>query len=160
MNDALAIVSLQSSHAAALAELFDRIAADEASHFFHPHPFDAVTAQELCTRPRRDLYFAVDDGARFVAYGMLRGFDEGFAIPSLGIYVAPEWRGRGAARALMEHLHAAARDAGAPSIRLKVYPDNGAAISLYEALGYVFDPELDASGQRVGRLALPAVSAR
>ena len=92
----------------------------------------------------------VDD--RFQAYGMLRGWDEGFSVPSLGIYVAQELRGSGAARLMMEHLHVTARLSGAKRIRLKVYPDNLPAYKLYVSLGYQFpDPPGD-EDQLVGIL--------
>ena len=154
MTDALQVVRLQPAHANALAQLFETIACDEDAHFFHPHAFDARTAKRICSHTGHDLYFAIVVGGRFEGYGMLRGFDEGFAIPSLGIYVARALRGRGAARVLMEHMHSVARQAGAPSIYLKVYPDNVAAVRLYESLGYVFEARLDSSGQRVGRFLL------
>ncbi len=57
-----------------------------------------------------------------VAYGMLRGWDEGYETPSLGIAVHSEWQARGVGRRMMEHLHQVARVRGAKRIRLKVYP--------------------------------------
>jgi ribosomal protein S18 acetylase RimI-like enzyme len=75
-------------------------------------------------------------GSEVLAYGMLRGWESGFEIPSLGIAVHPLHRGTGVARAFMLFLHDAARGRGARRIRLKVYPDNLAALRLYTALGY------------------------
>jgi ribosomal protein S18 acetylase RimI-like enzyme len=48
----------------------------------------------------------------------------------------------------MLYLHAEARRRGAPRIRLKVYPENTAAVELYRSLGYVF--EASERGQLVG----------
>ena len=94
---------------------------------------------------------------RFVAYGMLRGWDAGYAIPSLGIYVAREARGRGVARAMMERLHALARERGAAAVRLKVYPSNEPARRLYESLGYRFGAK--EGEQLVGLLRLDETDA-
>jgi len=85
--------------------------------------------------PRRAL-----EGGRIIAYGMLRGWSEGYAIPSLGIAVLPECRRRGVARQLMHHLHEVAADRGAASVRLTVYRENRAASLLYESFGYRLTP--------------------
>src|SRR4051812_39290224 len=122
----------------ALAALFEEIAADGSAASFHPHPFTPAQAASICERKGRDAYLALREGGRFVAYGMLRGWDEGYDVPSLGIYVARPARGRGVGRVMMERLHAAARERGAIAVRLKVYEDNVAARRLYESLGYVF----------------------
>jgi ribosomal protein S18 acetylase RimI-like enzyme len=100
----------------------------------------------------RDLYVGLFRGAELAGYGMLRGWDEGYAIPSLGIYLSPEVRGSGLARQLMRALHQAAAASGASRVRLKVYQSNTAAVRLYERLGYVFSGE--EAGQRVGLLDL------
>ena len=71
----------------------------------------------------------------------MRGWDEGFDIPSLGIAIHPEARGRGLARPFMAFLHAAAKARGATKIRLTVYNDNQRAVELYRRLGYVFEPK-------------------
>ena len=80
---------------------------------------------------------------------MLRGWDQGFAVSSLGIATHAAARGIGLGRALMLYLHAEARRRGARRIRLKVYPDNRVAVELYRTLGYVFAGELE-EGQLVG----------
>ena len=67
---------------------------------------------------------------------MLRGWDEGYTIPSLGVAAASEYRGTGLGRLMMDYLHAVARLSGAPSIMLRVYKGNEAAVQLYQRLGY------------------------
>ncbi len=87
-----------------------------------------------------------------LGYGMLRGWDDGWKIPSLGIALDPRIRGNGTGEMLMHFLHAAARRRGATKVRLKVYPDNRTAIALYKKLGYVFATE--EAGQLVGYITL------
>jgi [ribosomal protein S18]-alanine N-acetyltransferase len=55
-------------------------------------------------------------------------------IVTLG--VAPAARRRGAARALLEDLLVRARDFGIASLTLEVAEDNGAALALYQGLGF------------------------
>jgi ribosomal protein S18 acetylase RimI-like enzyme len=92
------------------------------------------------------------DGERVLAYGMLRGWDEGFEVPSLGIAVAPSERCGGLGELLMSFLETVARRRCAPRLRLTVHSENDAAISLFLKRGYVFEP---AVGERlVGYLEL------
>ncbi|MFX8397156.1 hypothetical protein ABTL72_19340 [Acinetobacter baumannii] len=46
---------------------------------------------------------------------------------------------------MMLHLHGVAVERGASQIRLRVHPDNKAALRLYLKKGYVFTGELDRS---------------
>lgn len=132
----------------ALTDFFLDLAASETSKYFHPHPFTAEEARKLCRRKGEDLYYAAIVGGRILGYGMLRGWDEGYEVPSLGIALRPGDRGIGLGRSFMVFLHAAARFRRAKRIRLKVYPDNASAVNLYKSLGYHFG---DASaGQLVG----------
>jgi ribosomal protein S18 acetylase RimI-like enzyme len=106
---------------------------------FHPHPFDDENAHRLSHYGGKDLYYLVTDGVESFAYGMLRGWDEGYEIPSLGIAVHPHKRGMKVGRMLMEFLHVAARARGCKEIMLKVYKNNTSAVKLYESLGYVLE---------------------
>ncbi|MFQ3592772.1 MAG: GNAT family N-acetyltransferase [Gemmataceae bacterium] len=133
----------------ALAEFFSQLTQAGDNRFFHPHPFTSQEAQRIVSYTGRDLYLVANDGPRIIAYGLLRGWDAGFEVPSLGIAVHPAERGSGVARAFMIYLHAAARRQGATRVRLKVYPDNAAAKRLYESLGYVFTDQ-SPDGQLVG----------
>lgn len=84
---------------------------------------------------------------------MLRGWDEGFDIPSLGIIVDPKARGYGLGKLLMIYMHYLAKSRHASAIRLKVYPQNLRAIAIYRELGYKFDDNLE-NGQYIGKLLL------
>ncbi len=126
---------------APLTDFFRAFAAGPDSAFFHPHAMTDAESRRICAYPGRDLYYAACAGGRIVAYGLLRGWDEGYAIPSLGIAIHPEARGRGLARPFMAFLHAAAKARGASKIRLTVYSDNQRAVELYRRLGYAFEPK-------------------
>lgn len=57
------------------------------------------------------------------------------------LFVAPDRRGQGVGRRLMEAAHAFARAQGAASIELDTAHTNTAAQALYESLGYERDVE-------------------
>jgi [ribosomal protein S18]-alanine N-acetyltransferase len=124
-----------------------------AEDLFHPHPFTDEQAKLLTHYSGKDLYYLFVDGVDILAYGMLRGWDEGYDVPSLGIVVHPDARGQGVGEVFMHFLHSAARKKGARKIMLKVYKENAAAYKLYLKLGYQFDGE-EQKGQLVGRLLL------
>jgi ribosomal-protein-alanine N-acetyltransferase len=116
-----------------LAQLFAGIR-DEG---FHPHPLTDAAAARVAAYGGRDVYAVLEaSDSRFVAYGMLRGWDDGFALPSLGLAVHEDCRRRGYGRLMMEWLHAEARRRGASQVRLRVAGTNGPARALYAQLGY------------------------
>ena len=63
-----------------LAELF----ADIDDEFFRPHPFTDDEAGRLANYSGRDVYSVLSDDEGPVAYGMLRGWDEGYVDPFAG----------------------------------------------------------------------------
>ena len=115
-----------------LGELLSRI----DTTYFRPHPMTAEGAKRVASVRGQDLYLLGLIGDKPVAYGMLRGWDEGYLVPSLGIGVDRDRVHQGFGRAMMLALHEAARERGATRVRLRVHPDNAAAAALYRSLGY------------------------
>ncbi len=144
----------------AIANFFQALVAGGDSQTFHPHPFTASEASQITKGlspkglPTNDIFHFGFVRREAVAYGMLRGWDEGFAEPSLGIAVHPRFRGRGLAGQMVRQLHDLARMRGATSIRLKVYRGNTVAIHFYKKLGYVLTDHDES--QWLGRLSLKA----
>lgn len=132
-------------------------AGDDAT--FHPHPFTADEAEHRCRYAGADVYAALLLSGEMIGYGMLRGWDEGYKIPSLGVAIDSRHRGRGLANLMMEYLHAAARLRGASKVRLTVYPGNTAAVRLYERLGYTLYPSGRPDGRLIGFKELQGGSA-
>ena len=132
----LEFLRLSPSWRAALGEFLEDLARGGDYANFHPHPLTADEAEARCSYRGRDLYYVAVDGQEVLGYGMLRGWDEGFEIPSLGIALSAKARGAKLGEAFMAFLHAAARRQGAKRVRLKVQRDNIRAIKLYERVGY------------------------
>jgi putative acetyltransferase len=57
-------------------------------------------------------------------------------VATIGMMVAPAWRGRGVGSALMESAIAWCRRSGVEKIELSVYPDNAGARALYAKFGF------------------------
>lgn len=135
--------------------LFAEINSDRTAAYFHPHAFDEEQARRVCDHQGQDCHVGLfDDSRKLVGYGLLRGWEEGFAIPSLGIYISPRARGTGAAATFMAALHSMSADKGALKVRLKVHGDNTIAHALYTRLGYQFSSMQ--GSQHVGLIDLPA----
>jgi ribosomal protein S18 acetylase RimI-like enzyme len=83
-----------------------------------------------------DVYLIGFLGSVPVAYGMLRGWDEGFRIPSLGIGIRDGYRDQGLGRQMMQALHDIVRERGGRRVRLRVAPGNTRARHLYDSMGY------------------------
>jgi len=127
---------IQAGDQTALSAFFFRVATSGDEQLFHPHPMTDAEAQRRASYTGADGYYVLLIGPDIAAYGMLRGWEEGYDAPSLGIAVDAGRRGLGLARTMMSYLHSAARLRGAPEIMLKVYRNNEAAVSLYRSLGY------------------------
>ncbi len=135
-----------------LGHFFERLRAQGVEGFFHPHPLTREEAAKRAAYAGRDAHCVTQAGSQLIGYGMLRGWDEGYDIPSLGIAIDAAQRGHGHGRRLMEFLHVVARERGAKRVRLKVYPENVHAVKLYRSLGYTFYGE--EGGQLEGILEL------
>jgi ribosomal protein S18 acetylase RimI-like enzyme len=139
----LEIVSIPGSGsrlAEPLGRFFQSIQASTAGEHFHPHTLDRETAARIACYAGDDLYYALVDAGGVLGYGILRGWDEGFDVPSLGIALLESARGAGLGEMLMHFLHGAARLKGAERVRLTVDEANKPALSLYRKLGYAFEP--------------------
>jgi ribosomal protein S18 acetylase RimI-like enzyme len=124
-----------------LGEFFEALASDpDTPRLFHPHPLTRAYARELCGRVgrMRDGYFLAWFAGRIVAYWMLRGWDEGYAVPSFGVAVHPLARGLRLGAAALEHAISVSRERGAEKLRLTVYRSNARALRVYRRFGFVF----------------------
>lgn len=144
-NQPIECVMLRPGREQALAHFFADLAAAGDDPFFEPHAGDVASLRALAEQPGKDLYLIFVQGNHVRAYGLLRGWNEGYAIPSLGIAVHPDARAHGLGSLVMHYLEAMARHRGARAIRLRVHKDNARAIGLYERRGYAMqDDESDA----------------
>jgi ribosomal-protein-alanine N-acetyltransferase len=128
---------VRAEHVDLLAELFERNSRPEVTSSFDPFPLDGEEARRIALGSHRDGYYVAARADSLVGFSMLRGFDEGYAIPSFGIFVDRDAHGQGVGRALTSWTVEAARRRGCPCIRLSVYATNAVALGLYVSLGFV-----------------------
>jgi RimJ/RimL family protein N-acetyltransferase len=127
-----------------LIGLFEEISLDSTLIFFSPHPFTSEKAHQIsCEYQGIDLYIGLWVENKLVGYGLLRGWDEGYSIPSLGIYLSEKVRGKGIGFKFLSSLHEMALNNGAKKVMLKVLHENEQAKKLYEKAGYIFEDKTD-----------------
>lgn len=135
----------------ALQAFLEAIDEGGETRLFSPHASDMDTLKALATGAHRDIHCLLVEGSLTVGYGLLRGWDEGFVIPSLGIAIHPLRRGRGLGNFLMEYLELLARLRGSASVRLRVLRSNTAAIALYATRGYEWQADPSDENLLIGR---------
>jgi len=106
----------------------------------------SVLAERLSEVPGAVSLLAFAEGRPAGLLNAFPGFSTFAARPLLNIHdvvVAPDFRGRGIARALMAEAETVARERGGCKLTLEVLEGNAPAKALYAALGYgdyVLDP--------------------
>lgn len=118
--------------------------------FFSPHPTDEESIARIAHQRGRDLYYLVVEDQKVLGYGFLRGWDEGYKIPGLGIAIHPSARNLGLGKVFMNFLHHLALRRGANKVRLRVHRENIKAIGLYKNLNYVFTADAEQADYLVG----------
>lgn len=136
-DNCLKIIPLSPSLCKHIVEFFRMISSNT---FFHPHPFDLKEVHKRCYYKGDNIYCALID-KEVLAYGFIRGWDEGWDDKCLGIITNPSEKRQGLGELLVRFLHIAAKRRGLKRLRLHVSPDNIPAINLYKKTGYTFSGE-------------------
>jgi ribosomal protein S18 acetylase RimI-like enzyme len=79
-------------------------------------------------------YGAIKSDGQIIAVGRIATADSWSIVTRL--FVKPSFRGKGVAKLLMNNLLAAANQDGATKIALQVDNENGAALALYQSMGF------------------------
>jgi glycosyltransferase involved in cell wall biosynthesis/GNAT superfamily N-acetyltransferase len=144
-------------HEADLSAFFRALVENGDGSLFYPHPLTAIEARRICRHAGLDQYFVATSEGRIVGYGMLRGWDEGYDIPSLGLATHPEHRNRKVAEAMMLALIQQAKHRGAKSLRLTADASRSRFIEFCQRHDFVFSPFKP--GRLVGMLDLQPAAA-
>jgi len=132
--------NLTPRHEVGLKDLFCALSADGDGNFFYPHPLTPEEARKLCRYSGLDQYFVATINGRILGYGMLRGWEEGYTIPSLGLATHPDARSQGLGEFLMRGLIQQAQNRGATQLRLTVDAGRERFINFFVRHGFVFSP--------------------
>lgn len=134
--DAIQLREIRPGDRVSLARFFIRNDVPEVVSGFDPFPLTKETAAKITSGTSRDRYYAAFLGDRVVAFSMLRGWDEGYEVPSFGIAVDIDFHGAGIGSRMTAWTVEQARRLGCIRMRLSVYGRNEAARRIYERLGF------------------------
>jgi ribosomal-protein-alanine N-acetyltransferase len=120
-----------------LEHFFENNNRPEVLRQFNPFPLSPEVARKIALDHSLDHYYVLISRSGEVAgLCMLRGWNEGFDIPSFGVIVDIQYRRLGLGRTMTEFAIAEARRLHADWLRLSVNESNRYAKSLYESLGF------------------------
>jgi RimJ/RimL family protein N-acetyltransferase len=126
----------------------------EYLRFFHVFGADEDAIAEILAARERDVYSGIFRGNALICLFMLRGWDEGFDIPSFGLVVAADCRGREVLTVALEAAKLISRFAEARRMMCKVHPENVAGTRGALRLGFVPASEEPGTGNVVYYLDL------
>jgi [ribosomal protein S18]-alanine N-acetyltransferase len=140
----------------ALSRFFDKNNSPGVTKYFHPFPLNRDSAKRVACTVHLDRYYGVFSRDQIIGFCMLRGWDQGFPIPSFGVLVDSDFRGHGVGRKLTEFCLLEASRLGCPSVRLFVYASNEVAVRIYRALDFkeVSREPCDVAGRRDEKLLM------
>jgi len=123
-----------------IKEFFKAIKGDR---FFHPFPFTDETI-DIILSAKKDIYRFIKEGEKIngekiIGMFMLRGWDEGYEIPSFGMVVHPEYRGKGLGTFMLRQAVSLCRKMECKKIRLTADKDNKVGIYMYKREGFKFN---------------------
>jgi GNAT superfamily N-acetyltransferase len=105
--------------------------------YFVPFSFEAGAIENILTNKHDDIYYGVYWGEVLTGFYMLRGFDEGYTIPSYGVYISSRFSNKGLATLTLLHAISTCKLRGIKKLMLKVHKEHTTAFDLYKKFGFV-----------------------
>jgi GNAT superfamily N-acetyltransferase len=120
-----------------LSVLFSENNLPVVTNTFLPFPLTHITAKWIACEPHPDRYYICILNDKVVGFSMLRGWEEGYSIPSFGMFIDHRFQGRGIGKVLMNLTIEEARKLGCLQMRLSVYANNLSARKIYHYAGFI-----------------------
>ena len=106
---------------------------------FHPFQDESISSlHSIITQNTKDRYYRVSFNGVWVAFFMLRGWQQGFNRPSFGLLVDHEYANKGLGKLCLQAALTECRLLGTQEIMLKVSPNNIYANKIYRDAGFEF----------------------
>lgn len=131
MRQAMSIRPLAVADAPSLCQLLEA-QTPAYIQFFTPFRFEVDHLTELLARRKRDVWMGLRWQSKLIGFFLLRGWDEGFDVPSYGVLIDESFKGYGFARLSLRVAKSIAMLRQAPRLMLKVHPQNHEAKRLFE----------------------------
>lgn len=130
------IKDIDSSFAHELTDLLT-LEENEYSKYFIPFNFDFLTIKKILSKKKEDKFFGLFIDESLIGFYMLRGFDEGYEIPSYGVWISKKYSAKGLSKLTLQHALSFCKINGIQKLLLKVHPENKIAKTTYENFGFI-----------------------
>lgn len=120
---------------AAIVSAFIRSQSPEYGRFFYAFDSDEKRIAGMLSAARKDVYAGVFWEQELVSFFMLRGWDEGYELPSLGVFVGENHRGKRLMPLMVESAKVICKLSGISKLIAKSHPDNAGLKNLLQ-LGF------------------------
>jgi len=122
-------------HASTLAKALANEKSDYLK-YFTPFEFSLQSITNIFTQMVKDKFFGIFVNEIIVGFYILRGLDEGYDIPSYGVWISSKFSNKGLSKLTLYHAFSFCRINSISKLMLKVHPENTTAKKLYESLGF------------------------
>jgi len=109
----------------------------EYSKYFIPFLYDIETISGILSKAIKDQFYGIYVKNGIAGFYMLRGFDEGYSVPSYGVWISEKYSNKGLSTFTLQHALSICKLNSIKKIMLKVHPDNIAARHIYEKHGFI-----------------------
>ena len=125
-NENLTVRPLQIEDAQVLSSLL-MAQPPEYTRFFYAFSFAADHIAKMLAERGKDVYMGLLWQDELVCFFMLRGWNEGYEVPTLGTFVAEPYRGYGFMQLTVELTKVICKLRGVSRVMYKSHPDNAPA---------------------------------
>jgi len=94
------------------------------ARFFYAFDFSEAQIADVLAKKIKDVYSGMFWRGELVGIFMLRGWDDGYDVPSFGVFVAEKYRGGAFMRISLDVAKLICRLSGAERLMATIHPDN------------------------------------
>jgi len=139
MENELKTVEIRSLQAAHASDIYNLILNSDPDYYqyFTAFALNQDVISGFLTRAKKDQYLGFFIHGKLVGFFMLRGLDEGFKIPSYGVFISENYQSFGLARLSVIYAFSFCKMNHIEKLMLKVHPSNVYAMKIYREYGFV-----------------------
>jgi RimJ/RimL family protein N-acetyltransferase len=134
--NSLEIKELISDHASVLSRKLLEENKNYIQHFI-PFDFSETTIKDILNKKKADKFFGLFLNKELIGFYMLRGFDQGYDIPSYGVWISSNYANKGLSKLTLYHAFSVCKLNNIKTLMLKVHPENTIAKEVYEKFGFI-----------------------
>jgi ribosomal protein S18 acetylase RimI-like enzyme len=139
MENELQTVEIRSLNTTHASDIYNLILHSNPQYYQYFTAFraDLEVITDFLTRAKKDQYLGFFVCDKLAGFFMLRGLDDGFKIPSYGVFISEKYQACGLARLSVIYAFSFCKMNHIEKLMLKVHPLNVYALKIYRELGFV-----------------------